>query len=93
VPSDSWFPEALGELAEEVIGLERYGKTLTVLYRGDWLPVDDGGQHPSPQFKASLSLTPRSSSADLDRPEAFTLELNYPSGFRDRGGMIPHQLQ
>jgi hypothetical protein len=31
VPANRWFPEASGELAEEVIGLGRYGKTLTVL--------------------------------------------------------------
>jgi hypothetical protein len=31
VQAKRWFPEASGELAEEVIGLGRYGKTLTVL--------------------------------------------------------------
>jgi hypothetical protein len=31
VPAKEWFPEASGELREEVIGLGRYGKTLTVL--------------------------------------------------------------
>jgi hypothetical protein len=31
VRASNWFPEASGELAEEVIGLGRYGKTLTVL--------------------------------------------------------------
>jgi hypothetical protein len=31
VRADSWFPQAGGELVEEVIGLGRYGKTLTVL--------------------------------------------------------------
>lgn len=31
VRTDSWFPQAEGELLEEVIGLGRYGKTLTVL--------------------------------------------------------------
>lgn len=31
VPASNWFPEASGELVEEVIGLGRYGKTLTVL--------------------------------------------------------------
>ncbi len=31
VPANRWFPEASDELAEEVIGLGRYGKTLTVL--------------------------------------------------------------
>jgi hypothetical protein len=31
VRADSWFPPAGGELVEEVIGLGRYGKTLTVL--------------------------------------------------------------
>ena len=31
VPAKRWFPEASGELDEEVIGLGRYGKTLTVL--------------------------------------------------------------
>jgi hypothetical protein len=31
VPANRWFPEASGELAEDVIGLGRYGKTLTVL--------------------------------------------------------------
>jgi len=31
VPVNRWFPGASGELAEEVIGLGRYGKTLTVL--------------------------------------------------------------
>jgi hypothetical protein len=31
VPAKRWFPEASGEVAEEVIGLGRYGKTLTVL--------------------------------------------------------------
>jgi hypothetical protein len=31
VPAKQWFPGASGELAEEVIGLGRYGKTLTVL--------------------------------------------------------------
>jgi hypothetical protein len=30
VPAKRWFSEASGELAEEVIGLGRYGKTLTV---------------------------------------------------------------
>jgi hypothetical protein len=31
VPAKEWFPEAPGELMEEVIGLGRYGKTLMVL--------------------------------------------------------------
>lgn len=31
VPAKRWFREGSGELAEEVIGLGRYGKTLTVL--------------------------------------------------------------
>ena len=31
VRAKEWFSEAEGELAEEVIGLGRYGKTLTVL--------------------------------------------------------------
>jgi hypothetical protein len=31
VPAREWFPEASGELAEEVIGLGRCWKTLTVL--------------------------------------------------------------
>jgi hypothetical protein len=31
VRADSWFPQAEGELMEEVIGLGRYGRTLTVL--------------------------------------------------------------
>jgi hypothetical protein len=31
VRADWWFPQAPGELVEEVIGLGRYGKTLTVL--------------------------------------------------------------
>ncbi len=31
VPAKRWFSEASGELREEVIGLGRYGKTLTVL--------------------------------------------------------------
>jgi hypothetical protein len=31
VRAHTWFPEASGELVEEVIGLGRYGKTLTVL--------------------------------------------------------------
>jgi hypothetical protein len=31
VGADSWFPGVGGELVEEVIGLGRYGKTLTVL--------------------------------------------------------------
>jgi hypothetical protein len=31
VRADLWFPEAPGDLVEEVIGLGRYGKTLTVL--------------------------------------------------------------
>ena len=35
VPADSWFPGAAAcELREEVIGLGRYGKTLTVLTEG-----------------------------------------------------------
>ena len=31
VPASAWFRQASGELTEEVIGLGRYGKTLTVL--------------------------------------------------------------
>jgi hypothetical protein len=31
VPAKQWFPGASGELLEEVIGLGRYGETLTVL--------------------------------------------------------------
>lgn len=31
VPANEWVPRAEGDLAEEVIGLGRYGKTLTVL--------------------------------------------------------------
>ncbi len=31
VRAAQWFPKADGELVEEVIGLGRYGKTLTVL--------------------------------------------------------------
>ena len=31
VRADSWFPQAGGKLIEEVVGLARYGKTLTVL--------------------------------------------------------------
>jgi hypothetical protein len=31
VKASEWFPKADGELAEEVIGLGRYGKTFTVL--------------------------------------------------------------
>ena len=31
VPASQWFPKSKGELVEEVIGLGRYGKTLTVL--------------------------------------------------------------
>jgi hypothetical protein len=34
VPAKPWFPEASGEVVEEVIGLGRYGKTLTVLTGG-----------------------------------------------------------
>jgi hypothetical protein len=29
--ASQWFPEAWGEIVEEVIGLGRYGTTLTVL--------------------------------------------------------------
>jgi len=31
VPANQWFPEAEGEVVEEVIGLGRSGRTLTVL--------------------------------------------------------------
>jgi hypothetical protein len=31
VKASEWFPKVAGELLEEVIGLGRYGKTLTVL--------------------------------------------------------------
>ncbi len=29
--ASQWFPKSKGELVEEVVGLGRYGKTLTVL--------------------------------------------------------------
>ncbi len=31
VAASQWFPKSKGELVEEVVGLGRYGKTLTVL--------------------------------------------------------------
>jgi len=46
VRANRWFPEASGELVEEVIRLEKYGKTLTVLSEGvsftDELWLGDG---------------------------------------------------
>ena len=53
VPANQWFPEAAaGELAEEVVGLGRYGKTLTVLSVKGW-ETSEGhrGDEPSPNSR------------------------------------------